>query len=87
MWYKIKTMPTILFLFGFRFIIYTRDHNPPHIHAIKDTGAAKIGIFPNIYLVENRGLSPKDLKIAMSVSEEYQEEFLAKWEEYHGEIK
>ena len=80
-------MPTILFIFGFRFIIYTRDHNPPHIHAIKNTGAAKIGLLPNIYLIENRGLSQIDLKIAMGVAEEYQEEFLAKWKEYHGEIK
>lgn len=85
--YKTKAMPTLLFIFGFRFIIYTRDHNPPHIHAIKNTGAAKIGIYPNIYLMENKGLSPKDLKTVMSVAEEYQEEFLAKWIEYHGEIK
>lgn len=80
-------MPTILFIFGFRFIIYTRDHNPPHIHAIKNIGAAKIGLTPNIYLIENRGLQLKDLKIAMSVAEEYQEEFLEKWYEYHGDTK
>lgn len=87
MWSKIKAMPTILFIFGFRFIIYTRDHNPPHIHAIKNTGAAKIEIYPNICLKENKGLSPKELKTVMSVVEEYKEEFLAKWIEYHGEIK
>ena len=79
-------MPTILFIFGFRFLIYTRDHKPPHIHAIKNVGGAKIGIYPNIYLIENRGLSPKGLKTAMSITEEYQEEFLEKWIAYHGEI-
>ena len=80
-------MPTILILFGLRFMIYTRDHYPPHIQVLKEVVGAKIGIYPEIYIMENRGLSDKDLKIALEVCEKNQELLLEKWVEFHGEIE
>ena len=46
---------------------------------------AKIALEPEIKLVENNGIKPKDIKRAMSIVEQYREEFIEKWIEFHGE--
>ncbi|MBR5034484.1 MAG: DUF4160 domain-containing protein, partial [Bacteroidales bacterium] len=33
-------MPTLFKLFGLIFRIYTRDHQPPHVHVISQEGEA-----------------------------------------------
>ncbi|MBQ4161339.1 MAG: DUF4160 domain-containing protein [Parabacteroides sp.] len=40
---------------------------------------------PEIKLVENRGFKHKDIKRAMFIVEQYKEEFIEKWKEFHGE--
>jgi hypothetical protein len=46
---------------------------------------AKIALEPEIKLVENNGIKAKDIKRAMNIVEEYKEEFIEKWKEFHGE--
>lgn len=46
---------------------------------------AKILLEPEIELVENNGIKPNDIKRAMSIVEQYKEEFIEKWNEFHGE--
>ena len=45
----------------------------------------KQNLEPEIKLVENKGIKPKDIKRAMSIVEQYKEEFIEKWKEFHGE--
>lgn len=67
--------------------MYFNDHDPPHVHAFKAGGQAKIGLGrpgvpPNLLLVQ--GMSDKDAKKAIAIVTEHQMELLAKWEEWYG---
>ena len=78
-------MPTILVIFGLRFYFFANEHLPIHVHLENADGLAKIALEPEIKLVENNGIKPKDIKRAMSIVEQYKEEFIEKWIEFHGE--
>ncbi len=77
-------MPEILRLFGLRFYIYTRDHQPPHVHVVSADGSAKFAIEDEIRLLENAGIKSKDLKLAESIIEENRENILKEWVKIHG---
>ena len=78
-------MPTILVIFGLRFYFFANEHLPIHVHLENADGLAKIALEPEIKLVENNGIKPKDIKRAMTIVEQYREEFIEKWIEFHGE--
>ena len=78
-------MPTIFAASGIFFRFYTREHEPVHVHIITGDGKAKFDIFPEIKLVKNNGVKPKDLKRAESIIEENKVFFIKKWEEIFGE--
>ena len=78
-------MPTILIIFGLRFYFYADEHLPIHVHLENGDGLAKIELEPEIRLVENKVIKSKDIKRAMSIVEQYKEEFIEKWKEFHGE--
>lgn len=78
-------MPTLLILFGLRFFFYTRDHEPIHIHVKSSDGEAKFEIETEIVLVYNKGLKPKDLKLAESILEENKENWINEWKRVFGE--
>ena len=78
-------MPTILVIFGLRFYFYADEHLPIHVHLENGDGLAKIELDPKIKLLENKGIKPKDIKRAMSIVEQYKEEFIEKWKEFLGE--
>ena len=70
-------MPTLLTIFGLRFYFYLRDHEPIHIHIQNGDGEAKFEIEKEIKLVYNRGLKPKDIRLAESILEENKENFIS----------
>lgn len=78
-------MPTLLNLFGLRFFFYSEEHLPMHVHIQNSDGKAKIAISPEVTLVENDGIKPRDVKRALELTRMYQEEFVKAWEAYHGE--
>ena len=78
-------MPTILIIFGLRFYFFANEHLQIHVHLENADGLAKIALEPEIKLVENNGIKPKDIKRAMTIVEQYREEFIEKWIEFHGE--
>lgn len=78
-------MPTILILFGLKFRIYVRDHQPPHIHVISQDGEAKFSIDGEIALLSNKGVKAKDIKLAEMVIEENREVILTAWVKIYGE--
>ena len=78
-------MPTILVIFGLSFYFFANEYLPIHVHLENADGLAKIALEPEIKLVENNGIKAKDIKRAMNIVEEYKEEFIEKWKEFHGE--
>lgn len=78
-------MPTLLILFGIRFYFYTREHLPIHIHIKTGDGTAKFEIDKEIRIIENKGIKPKDMKLAESIIEENRENFISEWIRIHGE--
>jgi hypothetical protein len=82
-----RAMPTLLRQDGFDIRMYFDDHDPPHIHAFRAGGQAKVAlgsseVAPSLMLVQ--GMSAKDAKKAIAIVTEYQMQLLEKWEEYHG---
>lgn len=72
--------------YGFRFVIYTTDHEPAHIH-ITGTGQAKVNLSgPNDRprLVYSIGIKQSDMRRLMSEVEERRDAFLKEWERIHG---
>ena len=47
-------MPTIFIFFGFRFMFYSNDHAPIHVHILKDGHEAKYNVDP-VELVFDHG--------------------------------
>lgn len=73
---------------GFRFVIYTADHEPAHVH-ITGAGQAKINLFgrddrPELVFVV--GVKQADMRRLMAVVVERREEFLREWERIHDAI-
>ncbi len=79
-------MPTIFILFGFRFMFYSNDHEPIHVHVVKGNAKAKFTIFP-VKLVENNGLKASELKLVESVIEENQEIIAEHWNKFFNGVK
>jgi hypothetical protein len=75
-------MITLLRIAGLRFVIYTNDHEPAHLHVYGD-GEARINIL-EVAVISNRGMSRRDLVRALNVVLEYREMFLEKWHDIHG---
>lgn len=78
-------MPTIFFLFGFRFMFYSNDHEPIHIHVIKEDKSAKFTLFP-VALVYNRGLKQAELKRVEAIIEENKELIAERWNNFFNSI-
>lgn len=75
-------MPTLFIVFGFRFLFYSNDHEPIHVHVIKDGHEARFQVVPEVMLQENKGLKVSELRMAESVIEENREVIVARWKEY-----
>jgi len=71
---------------GFRFVIYKDDHEPAHVHVIKDgeTIVTLAGADGQPEVRKDIGTSRADLRKLMRIVAERQDEFLAKWQEVHG---
>ena len=79
-------MPTIFILFCFRFMFYSNDHEPIHVHVVKGDAKAKFTIFP-VKLVQNNGLKASELKLVESVIEENQEIIAEHWNKFFNGVK
>ena len=77
-------MPTILILFGLKFRIYVRDHEPVHVHVLSQDGEAKFQVGHEIRLMVNKGMKPKDIKLAESIIEENKELIITEWVKIYG---
>ena len=74
-------------VYGFRFVIYTLDHEPAHVH-ITGSGQAKIdllgpdGIPEVVYSI---GIKRSDMRRLLAEAIERRDDFLREWERIHGQ--
>ena len=74
-------MTTLFIIFGFRFMFYSNDHTPIHIHVIKDGCEAKYNVEP-VELVFNHGFKRHDLSLIESIVLENKEIIIDRWRSY-----
>ena len=79
-------MVTIYRAHGLSVVIFTDDHEPAHVHVFGD-GQAKINLIgatgvPELIWAED--MKRNDVRRAMQIVIEQQEQFLARWREIHG---
>ena len=74
-----NTIPTLFIFFGLRFCFYTEDHEPIHVHVIAHGIEAKFNIEPNIELIYNKGLTPREVRLAKEIIEENKEIIRERW--------
>jgi hypothetical protein len=79
-------MATIFIFFGFRFMFFSNDHEPIHVHVVKGKGKikehAKFQVAPAVILLENHGLSPAELKLTEGLVEDNKEIIIERWHEF-----
>lgn len=73
-------MPTLLNLNGFKFFFYANEHEPKHIHVVKNEGFAKVEL-ESLTVVQSY-LKAKDLKVALEIIKENKSEFERMWDEW-----
>ncbi|MBO5630001.1 MAG: DUF4160 domain-containing protein [Aeriscardovia sp.] len=71
-------MPTVFIFFGFRFMFYSNDHDPIHVHVLKDGCEAKYNVSP-IELVFNHGFKKQEIALIESIIEENTEVIIERW--------
>lgn len=76
-------MPTLFILYGLRFFFYAFDHEPIHVHVEGSDGTAKFSLEPEIKLIENKGLKPKQVKEAMKAIADNKNIIKERWAEFH----
>lgn len=72
--------------YGFRFVIYTLDHEPAHIHITGD-GQAKINLLGadgGIELMFSIGIKRPAMRRLLAEVERNRDRFLKEWERIHG---
>ena len=83
-------MPTVLRLGNVRVVIYSNDHPPPHVHAIKaDEARAKFNLnCPDgpVELVEQEGFKLADIRQIGTAIADNLAAICAKWSEIHGQV-
>ena len=75
-------MPTLFYYLGLKFHFYSNDHLPIHVHVDVDGSEARYQVFPEVKLIENRGLKPRELRLAEAAIEENREVIIARWKEH-----
>ncbi|MCJ9750143.1 DUF4160 domain-containing protein [Neorhizobium sp. BETTINA12A] len=75
-------MVTVLRQHGLRFVIYTADHEPPHVHVYGD-GEARIDI-ETLKVLTQGGMSDRDVRRAAEIVAANRQLFLETWRKYHG---
>ena len=80
----VNLMPTILIQSGFRFIINTDDHEPMHVHVIHQGRSVLVEFENDVRVRRNRGVSERNMRRIVHITEENQTFFQTKWREIYG---
>ena len=74
-------MPTLFFLFGYRFFFWSNDHDTIHIHVSKGDSEGKFNVL-DVKLIENHGFKKNELRLIESLIEENKEIIIERWKEF-----
>lgn len=80
-------MPTIFVVAGYRVMILTNDHPPPHVHVIGGAGRAKIRLACAeglVDLVWHYGIPRSDMRRILVAVEAEIVRLCLEWEAIHG---
>lgn len=75
-------MPTVLRIKGFEFRIYTDDHAPAHCHIHKAGTEIIISLNP-VTIRQNKGMSRRNARDAVTLVEDHQAFLLEAWKTIH----
>lgn len=78
-------MPTVLRQAGFSVMIYTRDHEPMHVHVWHQGNEAIVRFETDVILLEINGMSRRNARMALPIVNENRELLIEKWREIYGE--
>ena len=76
-------MPKVVEEAGYQIVVYSNDHAPAHLHAIKDGKSAKFTLTP-VDLIENSGFSEKMIREAIEIIRRYNGHCWKVWKDTHG---
>jgi Domain of unknown function (DUF4160) len=78
-------MVTVHRAYGFRFVIFTNDHSPPHVHAVGQGGEAKIILEgpTGVTLDWVIGISRSDLRKVIQEVQRERERLITLWRTIH----
>jgi hypothetical protein len=77
-------MPTVLRVAGFQFRIYPADHQPPHIHAYKAGGVARIALSTPVIVISYEGMRDRDVIRTARIVEANVALLRREWRRIHG---
>jgi len=77
-------MPTILFVNGYAFRIYTADHGPAHVHVLRRGSGSMTLLLPMLEPLSVQGLSQTEVRAAVEIAHANAATLLAAWNTYHG---
>ena len=80
-------MPTVFILFGYIFKFYSDDHEPIHVHVVKDRKEAKYNVSPNVEQVFNHGFNQHEISIIEGIIEENVEVIIDRWKDFFNQDK
>ena len=78
-------MPVVFRYNGFRFHFYSFEglpREPVHIHVAKSGADAKLWLYPEVCVAYNRGLTPRELRIAINFVSDHVAEIEEAWNEF-----
>ena len=79
-------MVTVRRAFGFRFVVFTNDHSPPHVHVFGPDGEAKITLEgpEGLALDWCVGIGRLEMRRIMQEVARERGRLLAEWRRIHG---
>ena len=78
-------MPTVFIVFGFVFKFYSNEHEPVHIHILKDGHEAKYELETEIVQSFNHGFKKHEISIIESILEENKSIIEKEWKNFFPE--
>ena len=72
-------MPTILEQDGFKFLFYSNEHLPIHVHVRYGGGEAVFNVEEQVELRESHGLKLRELSKAQMLAEQNRQLIIQKW--------
>jgi len=77
-------MPRVFEKDGFRFLFYSNEHRPIHVHVRHGDGEAVFNVEEGVELRESQNMKVSELSRAQKLAEEHRHLIMEKWHEHLG---